>query len=715
MGVDHVYLEGNRDPLQSVTIDTGDNNDVITVGYSNPFFAMRAPLTIRGGAGSDVINVNQLVNVYTDGFGTVTYPISIDGGTGYNAMTIDETSQNIPANYQIYDIYDNRIVMTDLSATNTDFSYDNMQAVSLQCSPNSGMVKVHSTSSDLDVGNQFTILGTPGMSTFIVYPHDAAGNLTINGNLAIGGSSSTSDNLTIDDTGSSVPTTYTFANTFGAGTTNIYGMGSAGFGAGANIETITVKGGSGGNNYNVSSFQSGSALKVFGGGGNDTLNFGVSNLAANITSMGTFLYDGQGGSDTFNINNSGSSTALTYTQGSGLVSVTGGSPTYSLSDASVEKLVVNAGSAADTFLVNAVPSGTQTILNGNAGLDGLGFGFASSSLDAIQGIVIYNTGADAGNLSAVDTAATTSDIVHLTTKSLGAAPGDTLFGPGGALYFDNIVNFGSFPGITLNLGSDADSVLAEPLPNARVTINGNNPTTAPGDTLRVSLATATGAVLTPNGTGAGTYNFTNAGALNYTGFETVAAAIPGDNDLNGTVDAADYNSWRAAYGNAVAPGSGSDANGDGKVNMADYVVWRINLRKHSPGSGSGTALESASVATNVNSQPAPPARIEVSPAIGKPNISHVALLDREASHPTTNHLSIKRLQAYESRDEYFDQLLLQLNSARRASIDTDGLKSILESGELMTDAVACPSNEALAAFFDDGAHPTSMLRPISRR
>ena len=43
---------------------------------------------------------------------------------------------------------------------------------------------------DLDIGNQFTILGNGGVDDFLIYPHDAAGNLTINGNLGIGGGSS---------------------------------------------------------------------------------------------------------------------------------------------------------------------------------------------------------------------------------------------------------------------------------------------------------------------------------------------------------------------------------------------------------------------------------------------------------------------------------------------------------------------------------------------
>jgi acrosin len=489
-------------------------------------------------------------------------------------------------------------------------------------------------------------------------------------------------------------------------------MGSAGFGAGANIETITVKGGSGGNTYNVSSFQSGSALKVFGGGGNDTLNFGVSNLAANITSMGAFLYDGQGGSDTFNINNSGSTAALTYTQGSGLVSVTGGSPTYSLSDASVEKLVINAGSAGDTFLVNAVPSGSQTILNGNAGLDGLVLGIATTNLDAIQGVVTYNTGADAGNLAANDTASAVSDIVHLTTKSLGAASGDTLFGPGGALFFDNLVNFGSFPGITLNLSTGADTVLAEPLPSARVAINGDNPTTTPGDTLRVSLATATGAVFTPNGTGAGTYSFSNAGALNYTGFESVVAAIPGDNDLNGTVNAADYNAWRASFGSVVPRGTGSDANGNGAVDAVDYVVWRHNLGKHTPGSGSGAATsEVAAVATDTGRQSVSRSRIDVSRFIAESNVQLSGVQPRSTRILTANLVAMDLLTDDESRDEFFNQLLLQSDSGRQLPKDTGMLNNLSWSEDSMTDADVSASKDAFAAFSDNSVYPSSMLRP----
>jgi hypothetical protein len=65
------------------------------------------------------------------------------------------------------------------------------------------------------------------------------------------------------------------------------------------------------------------------------------------------------------------------------------------------------------------------------------------------------------------------------------------------------------------------------------------------------------------------------------------AALPGDYDANGTVEPADYDVWKAAFGTAVTPGSGADGNANGVVDAADYSVWRNNLgATQPPGSGS---------------------------------------------------------------------------------------------------------------------------------
>jgi hypothetical protein len=56
----------------------------------------------------------------------------------------------------------------------------------------------------------------------------------------------------------------------------------------------------------------------------------------------------------------------------------------------------------------------------------------------------------------------------------------------------------------------------------------------------------------------------------------VPAGIPGDYNLNGAVDAADYALWRDMLGQSGS-GLAADGNGDGTVNDADFDMWRANL------------------------------------------------------------------------------------------------------------------------------------------
>ena len=56
------------------------------------------------------------------------------------------------------------------------------------------------------------------------------------------------------------------------------------------------------------------------------------------------------------------------------------------------------------------------------------------------------------------------------------------------------------------------------------------------------------------------------------------AVLPGDYDLNGTVQTNDHTTWRSNFANFGDALSG-DGNDDGIVDAADYVVWRKNLGK----------------------------------------------------------------------------------------------------------------------------------------
>lgn len=53
-----------------------------------------------------------------------------------------------------------------------------------------------------------------------------------------------------------------------------------------------------------------------------------------------------------------------------------------------------------------------------------------------------------------------------------------------------------------------------------------------------------------------------------------AALAPGDYDVNGVVDGADFLLWQRTLGATVALGSGADGSGNGSIDAADLAVWR---------------------------------------------------------------------------------------------------------------------------------------------
>ena len=57
----------------------------------------------------------------------------------------------------------------------------------------------------------------------------------------------------------------------------------------------------------------------------------------------------------------------------------------------------------------------------------------------------------------------------------------------------------------------------------------------------------------------------------------LVAFIPGDGNLSGEVDAADYTIWANGFGLAGAEFTSGDFNGDGSANAADYTTWANNF------------------------------------------------------------------------------------------------------------------------------------------
>jgi rhamnogalacturonan endolyase len=77
---------------------------------------------------------------------------------------------------------------------------------------------------------------------------------------------------------------------------------------------------------------------------------------------------------------------------------------------------------------------------------------------------------------------------------------------------------------------------------------------------------------------------------------TVSAnpTIPGDFDLDGTVDEVDLGIWQQTYGMTQAQGYlPGDANGDGRVNGRDFTIWQRNYGQSQGGLAASMATSSA--------------------------------------------------------------------------------------------------------------------------
>jgi hypothetical protein len=86
--------------------------------------------------------------------------------------------------------------------------------------------------------------------------------------------------------------------------------------------------------------------------------------------------------------------------------------------------------------------------------------------------------------------------------------------------------------------------------------------------------------------------------------QPIPAAIFGDYNQDGTVNAADYTVWRNTLGQSgLTPYSGADGDGDGTVDADDYGVWKSHFGMTLPGAG-GSAQSAALMG---EAEPQPPA------------------------------------------------------------------------------------------------------------
>jgi T5SS/PEP-CTERM-associated repeat protein len=136
-------------------------------------------------------------------------------------------------------------------------------------------------------------------------------------------------------------------------------------------------------------------------------------------------------------------------------------------------------------------------------------------------------------------------------------------------------------------------------------INGFIPTAANTFTVLASTGTLTSSfanvanaerLLTTDGLGTFIVNYGAGSSFDVKQVVLSAFTITGDFNADGKVDAADYILWRRTNGTTVPRFTSADADGNGTINQADYTLWRTHFGRSAPaGSGAGSFENAAAI------------------------------------------------------------------------------------------------------------------------
>jgi hypothetical protein len=72
-------------------------------------------------------------------------------------------------------------------------------------------------------------------------------------------------------------------------------------------------------------------------------------------------------------------------------------------------------------------------------------------------------------------------------------------------------------------------------------------------------------------------NFSSQDFFHPSALLTLTQLVLGDYDRDADVDEDDYLYWKQHYGETVSPFADADGNGDGRIDAADFTVWRNHL------------------------------------------------------------------------------------------------------------------------------------------
>lgn len=467
--------------------------------------------------------------------------ITVDGGAGADSLSIDDRGGTwLYTHIDYWPDHIDRFVSNGFGEFNYRFDFANIESPIYYVWDNVHSVNIYGVQS-LPLGFPLTFVMGTGDDAVTVYPHDAQGNLTINGNLNITGGAGI-DSVTINDTASSLPINYGFSNPGGNSTQDIAGMGAGLCGILNDVDHLYLNAGGGDDTFDFSTYQSFTPLSVNAGGGDDAFTL-PGNVIRSFSQWITlwFMFDGGAGNDSFTLNDQSNATGgwTYFVRGGAVPSIEryqNFGPDAGVNIPNIEMMTINSGAQADSLALLTLAAGTSLFFNGGDGNDAVLAGL-STSLPEIQGAVWFDGQNGAGdNVRVSYNAAETAQTVHITQSGIGAFPGDNFFGAGGSIHFASTVEQ-----VTVTGGSGPDTFYVQPSSFATISVTAGSPTTSPGDTLILALAGVQNYVL--NGSPAsGSLTSSNRMPLSYGEFEgnanidaTAPAAQAGILNLDGIV------------------------------------------------------------------------------------------------------------------------------------------------------------------------------------
>jgi Ca2+-binding RTX toxin-like protein len=337
------------------------DHDEIQLNGLPPFI----PVNVDAGTGNDSIRINDLTG-WIDGL-DVTVQGGLDIGPGGAPVDSDTLIiRDLEGSAKTYGIAKDFVLKADDLFLGAFISYSGLESVFLFGRSGGGDYIVSSTDEDTPV----TITGSPAKDTFQISP--SSGNLdeieaqvTISG--ALGG-----DSLELNDSNNPADSTYTIDDTLlTRGPVRVQQSG---------IASVSIRGGSGKNTFNVEKTFAGTPVTINGGIGDDTFN--VVHKSEDLADIGGLLtVVGGAGSDRLSVEDQvGLAASADYSLTGSLLSRNG---KIHVSHPGIDELVLLGNNKGNTFEVETVDAATTVMLIAGNGDDTFLLTPGSQDLDDI--------------------------------------------------------------------------------------------------------------------------------------------------------------------------------------------------------------------------------------------------------------------------------------------------------------------------------------------